>query len=94
MKKAFLQFLVLLVVFFSSWLLLSQLNFMKYIHVDKFTKKTEHKLGDLIMDNIREQKKEINNDSVQRVLNELKLRICSNNNKKADDIQLHLFSSE
>jgi len=94
MKKAFLQFLVLLLVFFSSWLLLSQLNFMKYIHVDRITKKTEHKLGDLIMDNIREQKKEINNDSVQKVLNELKLRICSNNNINADDIKLHLFSSE
>lgn len=94
MKKAFLQFLLLLLIFFSSWLLLSQFNFMRYIHIDRFTQRTEHKIGDMVMESIREQKTEIVNDSVQQILDEIKSRICSSNNINAADIKLHLFSSE
>ena len=95
MKKVLFQFTILVLLFFSSWLLLSQVNFMKHIHVDKINKINEKRIGDLIMESVKRNHKEIElSDSVNGVLTAIKDSICITNNIDPSEIQIHLFDEE
>ncbi len=91
MNKVLFQFSVLVVLFFTSWFLLSKIDFVKHIHVDQFGKINEHKIGDLIIDNIKKTNKEIETDSVVQVLNEMKNKICRSNHIDSSAIKIHLL---
>jgi predicted Zn-dependent protease len=91
MGKVVVQFVVLVALFFSTWYLLSHINFMKHIDVNKISKDNEKKIGDLIMQSIKKEEEEIEQDSISAILNGIKNRICKANNIDPADIKLHLM---
>ena len=94
MGKVLLQFSVLVIIFLAVFLGLSRVNFMKHLHLDGISQKTEKKIGDLLMDGIRKSNKEINDDKVQDALNKIKNRLCVNNGIAPDDISIHLVQNK
>jgi predicted Zn-dependent protease len=91
MKKVLFQFFVFATAFFSCWLLLSKIDFVKHMHVEKIGNVNEKRIGDLIIDNIKRTNKEITTDSVVQVLEEMKNKICRNNNIDSSEIKIHLL---
>ncbi len=94
MKKVFFQFLVLVILFLTLFGGLSSIDFMKYWHLQSINRRTEDKIGQLVIDGIKKSNKEINNDSVQVVLNTIKSRICIANSISPADIAIHLVRSD
>ncbi len=93
MGKALLQFSILVVVFLGLWLGLSRIDYVKRFHLVGLSKKTEKKIGDLIMDGIKKDDREIETDSAVQALDKIKERLCTDNGIDPDDIHLHLIHS-
>ncbi len=93
MKKILFQFVVLAIVFAAAFYGFSKIDFMKHLHLQNISRKTENKIGDLIIEGIRKSNKEIDDDSVTHVLTVIKNRICTANAISPDDITIHLVLS-
>jgi len=94
MKKVIFQFSVLVILFFSAWLLLSNINFVKHIYIEKFGKINEKRIGDLMIENIRRNNTEIISDATKVDLEAIKRRICDSNHINASEIELYLFKDD
>lgn len=93
MGKALLQLAVIVLVFFALWFGLSRIDYVKKFHLNELSKKTEKKLGDVLMETIDDEDGKIENDSAQVILNKLKERICIANGINKDEINIHLVES-
>jgi predicted Zn-dependent protease len=94
MNKVFLQFSVLVIIFLAVFFGLCRVDFMKHFHLAGVSDKLEHKIGGLILKEIKMKHTEIEDDSVTHVLNEIKNRLCTANSINPDDITLHLMQSD
>jgi predicted Zn-dependent protease len=94
MSKALIQLLVLLALFFSSWFLLSKVDFMRWMHIDHYSKSTEKKLGDLIYTAIAETETEETDSASLANLQAIKMAICTNSHIDTAGIKLHLIKSK
>jgi hypothetical protein len=72
MAKAFVHFIVLGALFGGVWFALSNVNFVELFHVKEIAKDNEHKLGELFVDAIKKRKDELESDSVQTFLDNIK----------------------
>lgn len=93
MGKAIYQLSVIVLVFFALWFGLSQIDYVKKFHLNELSKKTEKKLGDVLMETIGDEDEKIDNDTTQVILNKLKERICISNGIKPNEINIHLVLS-
>ena len=93
MKKIFLQISLLVILFFSVLGALNQVDWMRLFRVEKITKSTEKKLGDLFWNLYHSSKDEINNDSAHRIIDSLLTRICTSNKIERNTIKLHIVQS-
>ena len=93
MGKVFLQFLVLLAMFFATWFLLGRVDYMKKLHLGKMSEKTEKKIGDLIIKSVRDREKVIENDSLTTLLNKIKTDLCDDT-AMARKIQIHIVEND
>ena len=93
MKKIFLQISLLVILFFSVLGVLNQVDWLQLFSVEKITKSTEKKLGDLFWDLYHSSKDEIKNDSVHRIMDSLLTHICSSNQIDKKSIKLHIVKS-
>lgn len=93
MGKAIYQLSVIVLVFFALWFGLSQIDYVKKFHLNELSKKTEKKLGDVLMETIDNEYEKIDTDSAQVILNKLKERICNSNGINAHEINIHLVLS-
>ena len=59
MKKVLLQFSVLAASFFCVWFLLSRIDFVRHFHVEQITKDNEKKLGELVLEDVRRENREL-----------------------------------
>lgn len=90
MEKAFFQFLAIVVIFFSVWFGLSKVDYVRIFHLQNMSKRTEKKIGELVMRTIERTEEVIKNDSAQVVLDRIKKRISSGNANVPPNIQVHL----
>jgi len=88
MKKILLQLIIVIGLFFGTWLILSQVNWMKLFRIEKITKTTEEKLGDLFWEIYKD--KEIKDSVVTNPVDSILSRICSANKIDKSTIQLHI----
>jgi predicted Zn-dependent protease len=91
MAKAFTHFVILALLFFGIWFLLSNVNFVEIFHVEQFTKDNEHKLGEFILDAVRRGNDELDSDTVQTCLDSIKNRLCTANDIADSSISIHIL---
>lgn len=94
MSKVFLKGMMLLSVFFSLWFLLSQVNWMKILKVEKITRKTEEKMGDIFLEFFTSQDREITDTVVVERVNLLVRKICESNKIDPAGIKVHILKKD
>lgn len=94
MKKALLQFTVLVLFFFGMWKGLSYIPWVKTLHIKQLSEKTQEKLGDAVISAYRLDKRETDNDSAVYVMNVIKQRLCFANGIDTSTIHIHIFRDE
>jgi predicted Zn-dependent protease len=93
MQKIFLQFFVLVIIFFGIWFGLSQINYVDRADVEKFTKENERKLGELILKTIKATQDEIDSATVRPFIDSLGRRICEASNLDYSKLKIHVVKS-
>lgn len=92
--KAILKLLIIVAVFFGMWFAISQINFMGKFELDHLSAKNEKRLGELIWEGISRTEREIKNDSVNYIANQIVKRICSANKIDVRKIKIHIIENE
>ncbi|PIQ29760.1 MAG: peptidase M48 [Bacteroidetes bacterium CG18_big_fil_WC_8_21_14_2_50_41_14] len=94
MKNILLQLVLLVVLFFALWLGLSKIDWMELLNVNYLTSKTQLKLGELILDQIKNSGEEYHNPKVTLPLDSILTAICISNAIDRSQVQLHVIKSE
>lgn len=89
-KKTIFQGLIIVAAFLLIWFGFSQLDFMKFFKVQERTAKVEHKLGDMIWDEIQNSEDVINNDTIVKSLDSLLKPLCDSNDIERDSLKVHI----
>jgi predicted Zn-dependent protease len=94
MTKALTHFCVLTVIFFGTWFLLTNVDFIKILRVEQFSKDNEHKLGEFILEAIKRRDDELDSDTVQACLDSIIRRLCVPNNIGDSSIVVHVLIND
>ncbi len=94
MKKLILQGLVLVVVFFATWLLLTKIDWFTLFRIQKVTDKTEEKLGELFWEMYQKSETEITHTFAVKTIDSLVSKICSANSIDRNKIKVHLLKKD
>jgi predicted Zn-dependent protease len=89
-KKTILHGLIIVAGFLLIWFGFSQLDFMKFFKVQEQTEKVEHKLGDLIWNEIKDSEDVITNDTIVKSLDSIINPLCEANDIDRDSLKLHI----
>ena len=89
-KKTIFQGLIILSGFLLIWFGFSQLDFMKFFKVQERTEKVEHKLGDMIWNEIQDSEDVITNDTIVKSLDKLLKPLCDANDIERDSLKVHI----
>lgn len=92
--RALFRGLSLVVVFFGIWFLLSQIDFVTFLKIDKAKSATEKGLGDMIWDQIKETEDLIVNDSITKSLDKLLKPLCKENGIVRDSLKVHIIQKD
>lgn len=88
MKKLLLSLFILVGMFFGAWYLLSRIDWVKLLRIEKITKSTEEKLGDMFW-SIYEDK-EIIDSVITSPVDSILVRICESNGIDRNSVKLHV----
>lgn len=91
MKNITTQGLIIVALFFSTWLVISQVDWMRVFKVEKVTAKTEEKLGELFWDIFEKSEKENKDPFVVNTIDCIVDKICSANGIDKNSIKVHVF---
>lgn len=91
MIKIILQGLFTIVLFFTAWFALSQINWTSIFKVQKVTDKTEEKLGELFWENFQISENEIKYPIVVNSIDSIITKICDANNINKDFLKVHIL---
>lgn len=94
MKKIFTQGIIVLVLFFSTWFVLTQIDWMTVFKVHKVADKTEERLGELFWDIFKKSEKENINPFVASSIDSIVTKICSENGIDKQFIKVHIFDKD
>ena len=67
---------------------------MKHLHLQGISRKTENKIGKIIIDGLKKSNQEIDDDSVAHVLDVIKNRLCTANAIPPGAITIHLIHND
>ena len=93
MRKLFLQGFIIIASFFAIWLLLSRVDWMTLLKVDRNTKKTEEKLGKMFFDVFSKIDAEIDSGFVKVSVDSIVKTICNRNGIDTENIKVHILSN-
>lgn len=91
MKNLFLRATIIIIVFFATWFLLDQIDWMGIFKVEETSSKIEQKLGKQIWEFIQLTEEEVEDEDINLALDSILSHICSANNIDKDYIKLHLI---
>ncbi|MDA3945030.1 MAG: M48 family metallopeptidase [Bacteroidetes bacterium] len=91
MIKLISKGLLLIFLFFLTWLVLAQFDWMHIFKVKKVTDQTEEKLGELYWDIFKRSEKEITDPFVVSTIDSIVHKICTANGIDTNLIKVHLF---
>lgn len=93
-KKILLQAALIVSSFFLVWFGFSQIDFIKMFKVKERTENMEHKLGDMIWNQLEDTEKIIYNDSITKSLDKLLKPICDANDIEQDSLKVHIIKKD
>jgi len=91
MKKPFAQFSLLLTLFFGTWFLLGQMDFVGDFHIRQISEENEHRIGDFILTAMRQGNRELESDSVRTCIESILHTLCTANDIADSSLKLHLI---
>lgn len=94
MKKFILQVVILVGIFFLTLFLSRKVNWMKLFHIDKITKSTEEKLGDLIWKSYSSTTTEITSYKIINTVDSIVNKICNANDIDSATIKIHVIEKD
>ncbi len=94
MKKILFQGIAIAALFFMTWFLLSQVNWVDLFRVQKITDKTEQRTGDLFWDFFRKTENEIKNPFVVNSIDSIVTKICNANHIDRERIKIHILKKD
>lgn len=94
MKRLVLQSLILITLFGGCWFALKKINWLALFEIEKLNKKTEEKLGDLVLTQIRKSKTEVRDEKITLPIDSLLSKICSSNGINRNEIKLHIINND
>jgi predicted Zn-dependent protease len=94
MKKLLFQAIISISLFFSIWVLLSNINWITIFQVEQVQQNTEEKLGVLYWELFNEYDGEIKDIEVLAPLDSILSRICPSNDIDRSQIKLHIVKSD
>jgi len=94
MKKAIIQGLITVLLFFGIWYTLTQIDWMNFFKVQQVTDKTEQKLGDLFWEVFKKSEKEIITTNVVNSVDSILTKICKANKIDKAKLKIHVLNNE
>jgi len=94
MKNILAQAIIIVGAFFLVWFGFSQVDFMKLFKVRQMTNEVEHKLGDMIWNQVEETEDVVTNDSIVKPLDKLLKPICEANEIERDSLKVHIVRKD
>lgn len=94
MRKIFFELIVSVALLLGTWLLLSQIDWMKLFKVEQATKNTEEKVGDLFWDLLKKSETEINDSSIIRAVDSMVTFVSEKNHLDRKSIQVHILQKD
>jgi predicted Zn-dependent protease len=89
-RKAVIEFVIIMFIFFCVWFSLSQIDFINEDDVKKISKSGEKKLAELILEGLDHQNKDIDASKILPYIDSIGRRICAANNVAYDSIKVHI----
>lgn len=94
MKKTIFQGIITIALFFSTWFVLTQIDWVTIFKVKKVTDKNEEKLGKLFWEIFQKTEKENKNPILVNSVDSIVSKICTSNNIERGLIKVHLLEKE
>lgn len=94
MKKVIIQGLSLFILFFSSWFILTQVDWLDLFEVEQNAQKTEEKLGELFLEVFTNKEVENDNDFIMKSVDSIANKICKANNIDRELLKIHIINKD
>jgi len=94
MRKLLFEFLTIVILFVSTWYILRQIDWMSVFKIEKITKNTEGKLGNVFWNVMKKNEIEIDAAAIKSPIDSILQRICIKNNFNKDKIKIHLIRKD
>lgn len=94
MNKIIFQGLTIIILFALTVFGLNQINWMNLFRVEKISKTTEEKLGNIFWDLFNQTETEIKDSLLTNKVDSLVTRICFSNNIDKTQIKVHILKNE
>jgi predicted Zn-dependent protease len=94
MKKLILQSFIGVLLFFSTWFALAQLDWVSIFRIEKISNQTEEKLGNIFWDIIKKTEKENKNPAVIATVDTIVNKICLANKIDRKSIKVHIIEKK
>ncbi len=85
--------MIFVALFFATWFVLKQIDWIKHFKVKQTTKSLEEKLGDLIWKSISASEGVINDKKITNAVDSILTKICKANNIDRTKIKLHIVKN-
>lgn len=93
MEKILFRTIIIIALFFSTWFVLYQFDWITIFKVEKLTAETEEKLGDIFWEMIEQNNDEIDDEQVVTIIDSLVSQICNSNNIDQDQLKIHILDN-
>ena len=94
MRKLFFELLIILLGIGALWLLMSSINWMSIFKVEKATRNTEVKIGEMFWNMMKNSEKEITSPAILLPIDSILNHICSKNKIDRSGIKFHLVNKD
>jgi predicted Zn-dependent protease len=94
MEKTLTQGIIAITLFFATWFVLKQVDWITIFKVQKVSDKTVEKLGDLFWDVFQHKEKENKNSFVVNAVDSIVNKICVANNIENDLLKIHILNKD
>ena len=94
MEKTIIQGVITVAIFFATWFILAQIDWVKILKVQKVTNQTEEKLGELFWETFRKAEKENKNPFIVNSIDSIVTKICSENEIDRELIKVHILDKD
>ena len=91
MKRILFEFIALVALFFTTYFLFSRFEWVSIFKIERITKSTEEKLGDVFWEFLSKTENEIHSKSIKGKLDTLVNKICTSNSIDKSSIKLHVL---